>query len=147
MVWEDFVELFDMVDICRIRDNASYFCYPATFNYKNGSFFQFELYEQADITLAISQKSLRGVSKLKMKRGYSKTTIILAKCIQVCGSTEYKFLKSNECISFPDHYLDAQRLKEGRYVFFVKADWIDKGTERGVVSVYTEAKINLKSAP
>jgi hypothetical protein len=86
MVWDDFVNLFDMVDICRMRDNASYFCCPATFSSKNGIFFEFDLIEQADITLAISQKSLRGSSNLKMKKGYSKTTIVLAKFVQLSGS-------------------------------------------------------------
>jgi len=36
--------------------------------------------EQSDITLAIHQKGLRGASPINMKKGYSKTTIILAKC-------------------------------------------------------------------
>ena len=75
-----------MVDICRIRDNASYFCLPTYFDYKNGNIFEFELNETSDITIAISQKSLRGSSALKMKAGYSKTTIILAKCYQTATS-------------------------------------------------------------
>lgn len=69
------------------------------------------MYETSDITLAISQTSLRGASSLKMKAGYSKTTIILAKCYKTDTSKEYKFVKSSENISFPDHYLDAHALK------------------------------------
>lgn len=84
-----------MVDICRIRDNASYFCVPAYFSHKNGNLFEFDLNEPADITLAVSQKSLRGSTVLKMKTGYSKSTIILAKCYQNSGSKEYKFIKSS----------------------------------------------------
>lgn len=39
MLWEDFVNYFSMVDICRINDNANYISVESDFNRKNGQMF------------------------------------------------------------------------------------------------------------
>jgi hypothetical protein len=36
MLWEDFINYFDMVDICKINDNASYSNVDTEFDKKNG---------------------------------------------------------------------------------------------------------------
>lgn len=42
MLWDDFVNYFGMVDICKIDDNANYLDVEADFNKKNGQMFEFE---------------------------------------------------------------------------------------------------------
>lgn len=39
MLWEDFVNYFDMVDICKIKDNANYFNVDVDFDKKRGQIF------------------------------------------------------------------------------------------------------------
>jgi hypothetical protein len=61
ILWEDFVNYFDMVDICKINDNANYTNVDAELNKKNGEMFEFET-NGGNLTLSISQQSLRGTS-------------------------------------------------------------------------------------
>lgn len=39
MLWEDFVNYFDMIDICKVRDNASYLNVDVEFDKKRGEVF------------------------------------------------------------------------------------------------------------
>lgn len=41
MLWEDFVNYFDMVDICKINDNANFVNADAVFDRSNGQMFEF----------------------------------------------------------------------------------------------------------
>ena len=41
MLWEDFVNYFGMVDICRIDDNANYLSVESNFHLKRGEMFDF----------------------------------------------------------------------------------------------------------
>jgi hypothetical protein len=41
ILWEDFVNYFFMVDICRINDNASFTNLEAEFSKKNAQLFEF----------------------------------------------------------------------------------------------------------
>lgn len=36
MLWEDFVGYFDMIDICKVKDNANYNFLSIEINKKNG---------------------------------------------------------------------------------------------------------------
>ena len=40
MLWEDFVNYFDMVDICKIKDNANYLNVDVDFDKKRGEMFE-----------------------------------------------------------------------------------------------------------
>ncbi len=42
MLWEDFVNFFAMIDICRINDNANYFYYQDTYQSDIPKLFEFE---------------------------------------------------------------------------------------------------------
>lgn len=46
-----------------INDNASYLCSTSILSHKNGRYFEFNLSENSNITIALSQKSLRGKSQ------------------------------------------------------------------------------------
>ena len=59
MLWEDFVNYFDMIDICKVRDNASYMNVDADFDKKRGEIFEVET-KGGDVVLTLSQRSLRG---------------------------------------------------------------------------------------
>lgn len=39
MLWEDFVEVFNMVDVCLIQDDASYLCVSRHFKFGRGKMF------------------------------------------------------------------------------------------------------------
>ena len=54
MLWDDFVNYFGMVDICKIDDNANYVVVEADFNKKNGQMFEFET-NGGTSTVAVSQ--------------------------------------------------------------------------------------------
>lgn len=41
MLWEDFVNYFGMVDICKVDDNANYLDVESDFNKHNGEMFEF----------------------------------------------------------------------------------------------------------
>ena len=52
------MDYFVMIDICKINDNAKYMNIDGKFDKKNGQMFEFYT-EGGDITLSLSQKSLR----------------------------------------------------------------------------------------
>lgn len=78
ILWEDFVTYYDMVDICKINDNASYSNVDAEFNKKNAEMFQFET-NGGNVTLSLSQQSLRGTDPAIENKGYARSTLIVAK--------------------------------------------------------------------
>jgi len=78
MLWEDFVNYYDMVDICKINDNASFSSIEAEFDRKRGEIFQFET-NGGNLTISLSQQSLRGSDPNVEARGYARSAIIVAK--------------------------------------------------------------------
>ena len=63
MLWQDFVNYFGMVDICKIDDNANYLSVESNFNKRNGEMFEFETHDPGTVTVGLSQQSLRGSSE------------------------------------------------------------------------------------
>lgn len=59
ILWDDFVNYFGMVDICKVNDNANYVSVEAEFDRHNGEMFEFET-EGGPATVGLSQKTLRG---------------------------------------------------------------------------------------
>jgi hypothetical protein len=55
------VNYFDMVDICKIDDNASYSSFETEFDRKHAKVFAFNT-AGGNLMLTLSQKSLRGAS-------------------------------------------------------------------------------------
>jgi len=80
MLWEDFCDVFNMVDLCLIEDKASYLCSNSTFNPEKGNLFELNLHTPGKLVLAVTQDNIRTFkTDLEKKRGYAKTTIIFAK--------------------------------------------------------------------
>ena len=60
MVWEDWISFFDIVDICRLSDNANYSFCESEINRKRAEMFEFES-RGGSLSLSFSQRSLRGM--------------------------------------------------------------------------------------
>ncbi len=69
---------FDMIDICKVRDNASYMNVDVEFDKKRGEIFEVET-EGGDLMLTVSQQSLRGMGEAEERRGYARSTVIVAR--------------------------------------------------------------------
>ncbi len=69
---------FDMIDICKVKDNASYMNVDVEFDRKRGEIFEMET-EGGDVVVTLSQQSLRGMGEAEERRGYARNTLILAK--------------------------------------------------------------------
>ena len=104
MLWEDFVNYFGMVDICKINDDANYLCVEAEFDKHNGQMFEFET-QGGPATVGVSQKSLRGADEDDEKKGYSRSTIVVSKKDEAGKGYEYKYVNSTSGRNFSDQYL------------------------------------------
>jgi hypothetical protein len=76
MLWEDFVNLFDMLDICKLSDNSNISSVECEFTRKNGQMFEFET-EGGNLTIVLSLKSIRGLGENIERKGYSRSVIIV----------------------------------------------------------------------
>lgn len=77
ILWEDFLKYFQLVEICKLNDNAHYNFVPAEFQNLQPQLFEFELRnnEPSLMTIAITQKDKRGTSN----RGYSRNIAALGR--------------------------------------------------------------------
>jgi hypothetical protein len=60
MLWEDFVNFFTMIDICRVNDNANYFYYEDTYLNDVPRLFEFET-TGGEVVITLSQLNLRSL--------------------------------------------------------------------------------------
>lgn len=78
MLWEDFVNLFDMLDLCKISDNANIESVECDFTRKNGQMFEFD-WVGGNLTLSLNLKSIRGMGENIERKGYSRCVIIVGR--------------------------------------------------------------------
>ncbi len=93
MLWEDFVQFFSMVDICRINDNAHYLYYEDNYENDKSKMFQFQTVG-GEVVVTLSQKNLRGLDWKQKKKGYGYATLVIAKQIKQGASFDYDYIAS-----------------------------------------------------
>ena len=140
MLYEDFVNYYSMVDICKINDNANYLTSDADFDKKNGEMFEIVTDGKADITIGLSQPSQRWKAE---EENYSRTTLVVAKYESASKGYEYKYVASDSARYFSDHYVELKSAYPGKYVVFAKCHWLNQNPQKATVSVYTTAKTSL----
>ena len=91
MLWEDFVQYFTMVDICKINDTAHYFSSQADYTDNQPKMFEFET-SGGNIVLTISQKNIRGLDFKDQKKGYGTATMVVAKQIGQGADIDYEYI-------------------------------------------------------
>jgi len=59
ILWDDFIKYYQLVDICKINDNASYNFNPVTFDHLAPKLFEIEIKEDSQVkrplTIALTQ--------------------------------------------------------------------------------------------
>lgn len=88
-----------MIDICKIKDNANYINIDCEFDKKRGEMFQFTT-DGGQLSVSLSQQSLRGMGDIEEKRGYARSTIIVARHDQAKQGYEYKYVDSGSSKMF-----------------------------------------------
>lgn len=68
LTWEDFVHYYQLVDICKINDNASYNFVPADYKSKIPQLHQIEVKSPGEgglknLTIALTQETTRGMGE------------------------------------------------------------------------------------
>lgn len=58
MLWDDFLQYFSMVDICKVNDNANYYCFQDTYVSDKPKVFEFEI-SGGEVVVSFSQPNLR----------------------------------------------------------------------------------------
>lgn len=108
ILWEDFVAYFQLVDICKINDNANYNFLETSFKHLAASLFEIDVGKASEgrnkITLAVTQESTRGKGVHVEDRGYSRSFLALGRLNQQTG--KYEYVCSNSAKTFPDNYLE-----------------------------------------
>ena len=57
---------------------------------------------------------------------------------------EYKYVTSNSGKNYADFYLHVKNIDPGSYKIYAEVEWETQNQDVAVVSVYTEARINLR---
>ena len=109
-----------MIDLCKINDNAHYINIDAKFDKKNGQMFDFQT-EGGNLTLSLSQKSLRSEDNKRQAQGYSRNTFVVGRILE---NGNYQYVNSASSRQFSDHYLQLLNLPKGKYTVFGKFDWM-----------------------
>lgn len=107
IMWEDFITYFQLVDICKIDDNANYNFAETSFQHLTPTLLQFEVgkgEEKNKVTLALTQENLRGKDSTIEERGYSRSFLALGKLNNSTG--KYEYIQSNSARTFPDNYME-----------------------------------------
>lgn len=101
ILWEDFLKYFQLVDICKLNDNAHYNFLEGDFEHLAPKTFEFEIRgDQTNLaTIAITQPNKRGTSQ----KGYSRNFAALGKWDE--ASSTYKYVKSKSSKAFADNFL------------------------------------------
>ncbi len=94
-----------MVDICKIKDNANYINVDIEFNKKRGEIVEFQLTVAGNVTIGLSQQSLRGLGEAQEKRGCARSTIVVARHDEASKGYEYKYVDSSSSKLFSQHFM------------------------------------------
>jgi hypothetical protein len=117
MLWEDFVQYFSMVDICRINDNAHYFSHQAEYIDDQAKIFELET-SGGDVVVTLSQRNIRGLDWREKKKGYANATMVIAKQVGQGLHVDYQYVDSGMDRSFSDYSIVLKNLEKGKYMIF-----------------------------
>ena len=109
MLWEDFVQYFSMLDICKINDNANYYSLQNEYVDNQPKMFEFET-PGGDVVITLSQKNIRGLDWRQKKKGYGAATMVIAKQVGQGQSLDYKYIESDQDHSFSDFSIVLKKL-------------------------------------
>ena len=103
ITWEDFLQYFQLVDICKLNDNAHYnFTPPTQFRSREAKLFEFEVRNDQPslMTIAITQANKRGTNNDSYSRNYA----ALGKWDE--GTQQYKYISTKSSKNFSDNFLE-----------------------------------------
>jgi hypothetical protein len=143
ILWEDFVNYFFMVDICKINDNASFTNLQAQFSRKRAEVFEFTT-NGGSLTIELSQEERRN-EKAYLENSFARSTLIVARHDEAADGYEYKYVDSSTS-RFAEHNLELNNLPKGKYVIYAKYDWIESNPDTAGVSIYSECPTHLTSS-
>ena len=122
MLWEDFVQYFSMVDICRINDNAHYFSHQTEYYDDQAKMFELET-SGGDLVLTFSQRNIRGLDWREKKKGYANATMVIAKQVGQGLNVDYQYIDSGMDHTFSDYSIVLKNLEKGKYMIFSSMKW------------------------
>jgi hypothetical protein len=138
MLWEDFVNFFDILSICKLQDNASYSSCQCEFSRKRAQMLEFET-KGGSLTLTLSQSA----DSLGTSRVFARSIVIVARQEQASKGFQYRYVKSSTNNLFPEHNVELNNLPQGKYVVYAKYLWQNKVDDTATISIYTESPTHL----
>lgn len=122
MLYEDFLNFYDVVDICHYDSSCSYFAEGMAVA-KNAAVFNLQVPEQGEYILELHQPTLRGESLDRITEGFCRATLLISEKT----ASGYCFTKGIMSREFADLNIRAN-LKPGNYVLYCKIDKTVKGS-------------------
>lgn len=90
------------------------------------------------MTFAVTQADKRGTNM----EDYSRSYMALGKWDEVTKT--YKYVKSYSDKRMADVYLEVQSVTPGKYVLYVKYMWLNRKSNKAVVSIYSVSPAHIE---
>lgn len=144
MFWEDVVANFNLLDICRIKDNANYVFEDSIYKSGQPKFYEITYDGKDPLTLSVCQENPRAkVTSNGQPATSALVSVFFSKLNEDSHSLKYEYVNSDCDNQYFDFNMELKNLEAGKYVVMVELDG-DKAAQPATLTLYSPANISFK---